>query len=248
MTGMGPRSLVRKSCAALLAVTVVASPSGGATARSWGSPGRGGGWDSPQSFPAREAGPAEGVVTVSRFMAEGDASKALQSGPIVVTGAPVGSGLPSVELAVYEAAVVDQLAQVGYQTDKPSAPAGQVAEVRVSRETLAPAERKKPVSGTMALGVSNRGTAYGFGVNVDLTKPRPALITTRLEARIRDKATGTVLWEARADVNTREGDDLWPESKVAARLAAALFSHFPGTSGETFTDSRAFERVRSRER
>jgi hypothetical protein len=62
---------------------------------------------------------------------------------------------------------------------------------------------------------------------VDLTKPLPPLIETRLEARIRDKASGVVLWEGRADIDTREGDDRWNDQAVAARLAEALFDGFP---------------------
>jgi hypothetical protein len=176
--------------------------------------------------------PAEGRVTVSRFVAEGAAAKALRTGAITVTGSPTGSGVDSHELAAYEAAVVDQLAQSGYRTDRPDAAAAQVAELHVTHDTVAPAEQKKPVSGTMAVGVSNRGMGYGLGLNVDLTKPRAALVATRLEARIRDKASGTVLWEGRADVATREDDDNWPQSRVAARLAAALFDGFPGSTGE----------------
>ncbi|MFV4641080.1 hypothetical protein ACNJUF_21230, partial [Mycobacterium tuberculosis] len=93
------------------------------------------------------------------------------------------------------------------RTDVPESAAGQITELHVSRETVAPQEVRRPVSGEMAVGVSNRGTAYGLGLNIDLTKPRSALISTMLEARIRDRASGKVLWEGRADISTREGDD-----------------------------------------
>ena len=151
----------------------------------------------------------------------------LQQGAIAVVPAPRGSGLPGSELAVYAAAVVDQLTQLGYRTDVPESTAGQVTELHVSHETLAPPEVKKPVSGEMAVGVSNRGTAYGMALNIDLTKPRSALISTTLEARIRDRVSGKVLWEGRADISTRDRDEKWPAREVAARLAAALFDRFP---------------------
>jgi len=83
------------------------------------------------------------------------------------------------------------------------------------------------------VGVSNRGTAYGLGLNVDLTKPRPALIATRLETRVRDKASGAVLWEGRADVITPDDADNWPQGRIAERLASALFDGFPGATGES---------------
>jgi hypothetical protein len=75
--------------------------------------------------------------------------------------------------------------------------------------------------------VGSRGTAYGMAINVDLSKPLPPLVSTRLEARIRDKATGDVLWEGRADMATREGDAHWTAQMVADKLAEALFDNFP---------------------
>ena len=86
---------------------------------------------------------------------------------------------------------------------------------------------RKPVSGEMAVGVSNRGTMMGLGINIDLTKPKGALVSTRLEARIKDRTSGAVLWEGRADILTRQGDARWSDQKIAERLAAALFEGFP---------------------
>lgn len=198
-----------------------------------------GGWDDDgwgrSRYPAgaRTAGPAEGHVEISRFVVEGEAAAALGKGAVAVTGAPTGSGVESRELATYEAAVIDQLAQLGYRTDGRADDAGQVVELHIAHDTVVPQEEKRsPVSGEMAVGVSNRGTAYGMALNVDLTKPRAALIASRLEVRIRDKASGNVLWEGRADINTREGDDKWSQGVIANRLAAALFDGFPGHSGE----------------
>ncbi|HEY6869867.1 MAG TPA: DUF4136 domain-containing protein [Novosphingobium sp.] len=202
----------------------------------WGGSWGGDRWDRTPDGPAaghdRTGGPPEGRVSVSTFVTDDQPAAALlKQGTIAVGPSPGGSGLPGDELAVYAAAVVDQLAQLGYRTDVPESTAGQVTELHVSHETLSPPEVKKPVSGEMAVGVSNRGTAYGLGLNIDLTKPRSALISTTLEARIRDRASGKVLWEGRADISTRDGDDKWPARMIAARLAAALFDRFPGTSG-----------------
>ena len=67
-------------------------------------------------------------------------------------------------------------------------------------------------------------------LTVDLSKPLPPLVSTRLEARIRDRATNAVLWEGRAEVATRDGDEKWSEQDIAARLAEALFDGFPRAS------------------
>lgn len=218
--------------ASLAASPALAHPGGFGMGMGWND-----GWGSSR-YPTstRAAGPAEGHVEVSRFVAEGDAAAALGKGAVAVTGAPTGSGVESRELATYEAAVIDQLAQLGYRTDGRADDAGQITELHISHDTIVPQEEKRsPVSGEMAVGVSNRGTAYGMAVNVDLTKPRAALIATRLEVRIRDKATGNILWEGRADINTREGDDKWSQGVIANRLAASLFDGFPGRSGEAIS-------------
>ena len=213
----------------------------------WGGPGWGGsGWNEPGvsgpgwgggmlrgGGPARSRnGPPEDKVTVSTFVTdEQPAAATLRTGTISVTGAPTGSGVDSGELAVYAADVVDQLTQVGYRTDVPDSTSGQVTELHISHETLQPEEVKKPVSGAMAVGVSNLGTSTALALNIDLSKPRSALISTTLEARIRDKASGKVLWEGRADMATRAGDDRWSSGAIANRLAAALFDRFPTGNG-----------------
>ena len=222
----------------LAVVTLAIAAAGTAQARpgNWGGDGWGqdrwgrDGWDSPRAASrTRHAdGPPEGHVEVSRFVAEGEGAKALTHGAISVIGAPTGSGVASRELAAYEAAVVDQLAQLGYRTDTPAEATTQVTELHIGHDVVVPQEEKRsPVSGEMSVGVSNRGSMVGMAVNVDMTKPRGALIATRLEVRIRDKASGAVLWEGRADINTREGDEKWSDGMIATKLAAALFDEFP---------------------
>jgi len=216
-----------------LALCTAACPFPALAHAGWGGPGWGGpGWGpmnpSSRMEPSRSAESAEGKVTVSRFVTEDAAAETLGKGTVAVIGAPTGSGTESRELATYEAAVVDQLAQLGYRTDAPGADARQVVELHIGHDQVAPQEVRKPVSGEATVGVSNRGSMMGLAVAVDLSKPRGALIASRLEARIRDKATGAILWEGRADTVTREGSDRWTEGAIANWLAAALFDGFPG--------------------
>jgi len=174
----------------------------------------------------------EGKVETASFVVPGEAADALGKGTILIETAK--DSLPDAGMkAAYEAAVIDRLIAAGYDTTAPEGAEGQVAELRISRDVLVPAEGKRnPVSGEMEVGVSNHGSMMGMGINIDLSKPRAALVTTRLEARIRDKATGEVLWEGRADVATRDGDDGWSNQAIAGRLAQALFQNFPAaTSG-----------------
>jgi hypothetical protein len=79
--------------------------------------------------------------------------------------------------------------------------------------------------------VSNRGSAMGLAVNVDLTEPRKALMATRMDLRIIDQASGDVLWEGRASMLTRDQDEDWDSAAFANRLAAALLEGFPARGG-----------------
>jgi hypothetical protein len=170
-------------------------------------------------------------------VAEGDAAQLLGHGPVTVSSqavqeepSTIGGAqdyLPQKARAPFEAAVVDRLVAAGYDTMQADPMGGQVAELRVSREVLVPMEEKRdPVSGTAAMEVGTRGSAYGLALNVDLSKPRNALLSTRLDARIRDRTSGKILWEGRASIATREGDGKWTDGMIASRLAQALFDDF----------------------
>lgn len=180
----------------------------------------------------------EGKVEVTRFIAQGASAEALGHGAVIVRAAPAIEGRPAPlddrERATFEAAVIDQLAQAGYQTADLSAAGGQVAELRVVHDVVVPEEAPhKPVSGEMEVGVGTYGSSVGLGLNIDLSKPARALVGTRLELRIRDRATDAVLWEGRADIATREGSNRWTDQAIATKLAEALFDKFPGRNGET---------------
>ena len=167
----------------------------------------------------------EGKVTSEHFVAE-EGSEGLGHGAIrlVVLADSTPEGRDRLD---YEAAMIDRLVLAGYDTLH-GAEAGQRAEIRITRDVAEPAEeRRSPVSGESSVMVSNRGTAYGMALNVDLTKPRAALMATRMDLRIRDEASGAVLWEARATIYTRDGDESWDEAAIANRLAAALMDEFP---------------------
>jgi hypothetical protein len=216
--------------AAITLVAVVATP---ALAQRWGYPGASRyGWDGPAFAPVRERS-REGKVEVTRFVADGAAAQALGRGTVSVTAA--GDALADErERATYEAAVIDRLAGVGYDTAARAEGGAQTIELTVRHAEIQPAEGpRKPVSGAVSVGADSRGGTYaGLAIGVDMRKPLKALISTRLEARIRDHG-GAVLWEGRADIATRVGDPKWTDQAIATRLAEALFAGFPGRNGET---------------
>lgn len=228
MNRFTPTALTAIAAAALLAAVPASAGPGG-----WGGPGWndpwGGASGSPMLDRSRYKDAREGRVQVDRFVAEGDAGSLLGKGSVSITSESADQNwTPGVARSVYEAAVESQLIGAGYDTIHSGSAPTQIAELRLSRDVLTPAEEKRsPVSGSAAMSVGTRGSAYGLAVNVDMTKPRTALVSTRLEARIVDKASGRVLWEGRAVIATREGDDKWNDTEIAARLSEALFDGFP---------------------
>lgn len=252
---ISPRVAVAAASAACL-FSLVAAPAaslarpGGWSGSGWGDGyggGYGSGWGDPlldsRSRSSSRSDPREGRVQVSRFIAQDAPLDLLGHGPVAVASlaGPQGDGpvpggatdyLAQNDRAPFEAAVVDRLVAVGYDTIHADPTGGQLAEVRVSREVLVPAEVKRsPVSGTAAMEVGTRGSAYGLGINVDMTKPRTALLSTRLDARIKDRVTGKILWEGHSQIATREGDDRWTEGAIAGKLAEALFDDFRHPTG-----------------
>lgn len=201
----------------------------------WG-PGWGSGWDTPGRSDFRSNAPRsrdsrEGQVDVSRFVIDSPAASALGHGPITVESdsGPEGTSWLAPNLrAAYEAAIVDSLVGAGYDTLHANPEHAQHVTLTIARRVLVPAEEKRsPVSGSAAMSMGTRGSAYGLAVNVDLSKPRPALVSTRLDMRILDHAGGTVLWEGHAEIATRDGDEDWSEDRIAHKLAAALLDRFP---------------------
>jgi len=212
-----------------LAVTALAAPAH-ARPGEWGpGPGYGGPFGADRTTPSQRTGradPREGRVEVSRFVAE-DAGALLDPGAMRIAVLPGGTDDASMR-AIYEAALVDQLVRAGYDTMAPADEDGRVLEMRIVRDVLTPPEEKRsPVSGSASVGISNRGSMMGMAVAVDLTDPKKALLSTRLEMRIRAKTGGPVLWEGHATLTARDGDENWGEADIANRLAAALFEGFP---------------------
>jgi hypothetical protein len=220
----------------LTAVALTAIAAAPVAAQRWGYPGAYPyGWDrGPHPFQPSTDRSREGKVEVTRFLAEGEAAQALGHGAISVAAAN-DALVDERERATYEAAVIDRLAGAGYDTQAKAGDSGQTVELHIRHGEIEPPEAPhKPVSGEMSVGVDSRGGSYeSLAIGIDMRKPAKALLSTRLEARIRDKASGAVLWEGRADIATRDGDSKWTDQAIAAKLAGALFSGFPGKNGET---------------
>lgn len=170
-----------------------------------------------------------GPVQVTRFHT-GEAGL-LGKGGISVEPAP-GSDANSLEWQTYRGAVMHELQHIGY-SETPVGSGGQVALMRITRTS----QRLDGGSGPVSVGVGGStgsyGTGVGVGVGINLS-PRPkALVDTELAVSIRERASGKVLWEGRAQFTVGSGSPLATTALAAPKMSQALFFDFPGNSGET---------------
>lgn len=169
-----------------------------------------------------------GPVQVTRFHT-GQAGQ-LGSGGITVEPAP-GNDPASLEWQTYCGAVLHELQQIGYSEAAPGS-GGQVAVLRLLRTIRQPGGTS-PVSVGVGGSAGSYGTGVGLGVGINLS-PRPkALVDTELTVSIRERLSGSVLWEGRAQFTVDSGSPLATTALAAPKISEALFLDFPGNSGET---------------
>lgn len=170
-----------------------------------------------------------GPVEVTRFHTP-DVS-ALGKGAIAVEPAP-GTDGKSLEWQSYQAAVLRQLALLGY-SEAPAGQGAQVAELRLSRGTYQPERAGSPVSVGVGGSTGSYGSGLGLGIGINLS-PRPAQqVQTEMGVIIKDRASAQALWEGRASFAVSAKSPLADTALGAPKMAEALFKGFPGNSGET---------------
>lgn len=157
----------------------------------------------------------------------------LKGAAVIVEAAP-GGDQASLENQVWLAAVQKELFASGFGSATPGA-ADVVAEVRVDREVLKREKQRGPVSVGVGGSTGSYGGGVGLGVGINLGGGPKEYVVTQLSVRIRDRRTGEALWEGRAENREKAKAPEAAPTMAAPRLARALFSGFPGTSGETIT-------------
>lgn len=157
----------------------------------------------------------------------------LKGAAVIVEAAP-GGDQASLENQVWLAAVQKELFASGFGSATPGA-ADLVAEVRVNREVLKREKQRGPVSVGVGGSTGSYGGGVGLGVGINLGGGPKEYVVTQLSVRIRDRRTGEALWEGRAENREKAKAKEAEPALAAPRLAHALFSGFPGTSGDTIT-------------
>ena len=169
-----------------------------------------------------------GPVSVTRF--HGTDVSMLGKGTIAVEPAP-GSDGNSLEWQSYRAAVMRQLVLLGYSEASPGAGA-QVAYMTMSRRTLQP-QGTSPVSVGVGGSTGRYGSGLGLGIGLNLAPKPSAQVATDLAVTIKDRATGTSLWEGRASFTVSAKSPLAATTLGAPKISEALFQGFPGQTGAT---------------
>lgn len=194
------------------------------------------------AVPAAVAAPVE----VTRFHTP-DSLQALGRSAVVVVAAQGNTGAAwsgvaspdnaaSLETRLWLQAVEAELAALRFGAATPGA-ADCIAEVRIERDVQRPANGtgRGPVSVGVGGGTGGWNSGVGLGVGFNLGGGPRARVSTRLSVTIRNRATGQALWEGRAENVEKVRAKLAAVDQAAPRLARALFSGFPGTSGATIT-------------
>lgn len=152
---------------------------------------------------------------------------------------PASGGAPSLEFQSYAGAIGAELARIGYTPAAPGALADVIAIVEFRSHPEVGPPRRSPISiGIGAGGYSGgyRGGGVGLGGGVGFPiggGGRQAVLVSDLSVTLKRRSDQTALWEGKAQgvVDARKPDATPPAQ--AQRLAAAMFTGFPGQSGRT---------------
>lgn len=158
-------------------------------------------------------------VAVTRFSLNRDVAR----GPV----APA-DGINSLEQGEIDRTVERALGQAGFPAAR-QGDARYVYSASLERRDREMRRGGSPVSVGLAGATGGYGGGVGLGVSFGLGGRRSGpLVASRLSVQLRDRGTGQVVWEGRA-----ESDTLRPDGSDVDRLAFALFTDFPGESGRT---------------
>jgi|CoawatStandDraft_6_1074263.scaffolds.fasta_scaffold19783_1 hypothetical protein len=146
-----------------------------------------------------------------------------------------GSSAPaSLEFKTYAAAVESELLKVGYTLPAAGQRADYVASVSFTRTTEMGPPSRSPFSigigGGSYSGGRGGGIGLGGGVGIPFGGAKQSnVLVAELAVTIKQRADMSPIWEGHAQgVSRIEGAD-----QQAGKLAAALFTGFPGESGRT---------------
>ncbi|NNC73601.1 MAG: DUF4136 domain-containing protein [Sphingomonadaceae bacterium] len=174
---------------------------------------------------ACQTGPARGVEVTRFHLGQDIPAQAINVEP----ANPADQD--SLEFRTYAGIVAEEMARLGFH-QAPLPGAEMIAVVEVSRDSRVDAGRGSPFSIGIGGGTFGSNVGVGVGTSVGVGGSRGGEISvTQLDVKLKRRSEGTIVWEGRAIRETRPGEE--DPATVVRRLAAAMFSQFPGESGQT---------------
>ena len=151
--------------------------------------------------------------------------------PLDATATPA-----SLEFQAYAGAVESQLIANGYARPAPGVQPDFLATVGFTRSAQEGPPRRSPISiglgGGSFSGGRHGGVGLGGGVGFPIGGGRGSdVLVAQLSVTIKRRVDQSPIWEGRA----QGVSDIKMADSQAAKLAAALFTGFPGVSGRTIT-------------
>mgnify|MGYP000868718425 CR=1 FL=1 len=144
----------------------------------------------------------------------------------------------TIEFRTYAGAVSQELQRIGFIDEvgkQTLAPSEYIVRVDTQRTVQSALAARSPVSVGVGGSTGSYGSGVGLGIGIDLSGKPKDVVTSTLSAQIRRRSDNSTIWEGRAIVQAKEGAPAAQPGIAAAKLAAALFSGYPGKSGETIT-------------
>jgi len=184
----------------------------------------------PLALAACATGRPADPIEVTRFIAPEARAQLGDTSLMVETAA--GSPQQGLALEPYKEAVARELSTFGYAEGARPA-ARQIASVSVERTQLDREGRRGPVSVGAGGSTGSYGGGVGLGIGINLGGDSGKRVVTRMSVSLRDGTSGKVLWEGRARLDAPAKSPLAQDGPAAQALAEALFTGFPGNSGET---------------
>ncbi|MWV26914.1 DUF4136 domain-containing protein [Aurantiacibacter rhizosphaerae] len=169
-------------------------------------------------------------VDVTRFV--GDAPAFLGQGTIQIVPA-AGLEAESIEYGIYRDAVRLELEEMGYRVVMVNG--SQTAQLGIDQYVLDEGNRRGPVGVGVGGSTGTYGSGLGVGIGFNLGGKPSERIAREMVVSIRQAGGDQNLWEGRATMTVTANSDYAADAAAAPRLADALFSGFPGTSGETIS-------------
>lgn len=167
-------------------------------------------------------------VDVTRFV--GDRPAFLGQGTIQIVPA-TGLSAESLEYGLYREALRLELEELGYRVVMVNG--SQVARLAIEQYVLGEGERRSPVDVGVGGSTGTYGSGVGVGIGLNLGGRPSERIAREVSVSIREAGGDQNLWEGRAGMTATANSDYAADAVAAPRIIDALFSDFPGTSGET---------------